>query len=255
MIHTEKETSYPTPKRYESDLHTLARHLRLATANKRHKAYYIGRDEPVITPPGFHGPNVWPNLPEGEFREPATEYFGDTSQLGRTIWEILIEGLGHSPATVETFSKRPIIQMKLIRYPSQSVTRFGQFGVGPHTDFGGVTVLLQQPGAHGLEVWHEKKEEWVQIPAIEDVLVINVGDMLMKWSGGNYKSAKHRVINKTTEGDGERISVATFWHGDVEATNPFNPNDPNKDTVGDLLIRRFGKQFSLDVAKTAVKVS
>jgi len=146
--------------------------------------------------------------------------------------------------------------MKMIRYPPQGLTKAGQFGVGPHTDFGGVTVLLQQAGREGLEVWHAKKEEWVSIPAPEDVMVINVGDMLMNWSGGEYKSAKHRVINKA-EGDGERISIATFWHGDVEATNPFNPNDPSKETVGDLLVKRFGKQFSLDAATAAkaVKVS
>jgi isopenicillin N synthase-like dioxygenase len=156
---------------------------------------------------------------------------------------------------MEKFAKRPIIQMKLIRYPPQNMARAGQFGIGPHTDFGGVTVLLQQPNGHGLEVWHEKKNEWVEIPAIEDVFVINVGDMLQRWSGGIYKSAKHRVINKTTESNGERISIATFWHGDVEATNPFNPNDQSKDTVGSLLVKRFGKQYSLDITAEAVQVS
>jgi isopenicillin N synthase-like dioxygenase len=131
--------------------------------------------------------------------------------------------------------------MKIIRYSPLSATRTGQFGVGPHTDFGGVTVLLQQPGKEGLEVWQEGKEAWLPVPSIEDVYVINCGDMIQKWSGSQYKRAKHRVINK---GDTERLSCATFWHGDFGATNPLNPNDPSKDTVGKLLLKQFGNQFS-----------
>jgi len=72
-------------------------------------------------------------------------------------------------------------------------------------------------------------------------LQVNMGDMIQKWSGGQYRSAKHRVIYK---GEGERLSCATFWHGDLEATNPLNPDDPSKDTVAKLLVKRFKSQFS-----------
>ena len=141
---------------------------------------------------------------------------------------------------MEAFAKQPMVPMKMIRYPPQSTTLPGQFGVGAHNDFGGVTVLLQQPGKDGLEVYHN--EEWIPVQALEDIYVINCGDMLMRWSGGQYKSAKHRVINKA---DSEcRLSCATFFHGDLFATNPLNPADPNKDTVGQLLVKRFRKQFS-----------
>jgi len=44
------------------------------------------------------------------------------------------------------------------------------------------------------------------------------------------------------------FSCATFWHGDVHATNPLNPDDPNKETVGQLCIKRFHDQFSLSKA-------
>ncbi|PKY04097.1 2OG-Fe(II) oxygenase [Aspergillus campestris IBT 28561] len=206
------------------------------------EAFYIGREEPVVEPPGFHGPNVWPDLPQDQFKQPISEYYEQTSQLGKIIWEILLQGLGFSTTLMEGFTKRPIIMMKMIRYPSTGATLPGQFGVGAHNDFGGVTVLLQQPEREGLEVWHEESEDWLPVPSIEDVLVINCGDMIQKWSDGVYKSARHRVINKA---DLERFSCATFWHGDFSATNPLNPNDPNKDTVGQLLLRRFGSQFSL----------
>lgn len=101
----------------------------------------------------FYGPNVWPNVPEEEFRGPVWEYYQKTSQLGKTIWEILLRGLGHSTDVMTAVAKRPLVQIKLIRYPPTSATLPGQFGVGAHNDFGGVTVLLHQPGKVGLEVW------------------------------------------------------------------------------------------------------
>lgn len=66
--------------------------------------------------------------------------------------------------------------------------------------------------------------------------------MVAKWSGGRFKSAKHRVTHKI---DSERLSCATFWHGDSTATNPLNPDDPDRSTVGKLLLNRFRNQFTL----------
>jgi isopenicillin N synthase-like dioxygenase len=206
------------------------------------KSFYIGQEDKVVEPPGFHGPNLWPNLTEEKFHGPVWEHYEATMKLGQTIWEILLQGLGYPPNLLAAFAKRPIVMMKMIRYPPANKTLEGQFGVGAHSDFGGVTVLLQQAGREGLEVWVESKQAWLAVPSIKDVYVINMGDMIQKWSGGEFQSARHRVINKSND---ERLSCATFWHGDFSATNPLNPNDPNKETVGQLLIKRFGNQFSL----------
>jgi len=216
------------------------------------QAYYIGRHDDEVSHSGFYGPNVWPpQLPDEQFRTPVWAYYEATRKLGEIIWEILLQGLGHPVSLMEEFAKKPMVVMKMIRYPPLRSTLPGQFGVGPHSDFGGVTVLLQQAGKHGLEVWHEGMGKWVPVKAIEDVYVINCGDMIMKWSGGRYKSAKHRVINKAD--DEARLSCATFFHGDIFATNPLNPEDPNKETVGQLLVKRFRSQFSFhDALKTEV---
>lgn len=189
---------------------------------------------------------MWPApalLPSAQFRAPVWAYYEATRDLGATIWEILLQGLGHPTSLMEAFAKKPMVVMKMIRYPPQAATLPGQFGVGAHTDFGGVTILLQEPERHGLEVWHEGMEAWVPVQAVENVYVINCGDMIMKWSGGRYKSARHRVINKAE--NQSRLSCATFFHGDAFATNPLNPDDPAKETVSQLLFKRFEKQFSL----------
>ncbi|KAK3988692.1 hypothetical protein QBC44DRAFT_309159 [Cladorrhinum sp. PSN332] len=206
------------------------------------ECFFMAREEPVVSYSGFHGPNIWPSsLPDSDFRGPASEYYEQTQQLGRRIWSILLEGLGQPASLVEAFAKKPIVPMKMIRYPPKQAVRPGQFGIGAHTDFGGVTVLFQQPGKDGLEVWHEGREEWIEVPALEDVYVINCGDMIQRWSGGAYKSARHRVINKAK---GERLSCATFWHGDIDATNPMNAGAGDEETVGQLIIKRFRTQYS-----------
>lgn len=90
----------------------------------------------------------------------------------------LVIGLGYPVEMLEVFAKRPIVQMKNIRYPPMKDAVEGQFGVGAHTDFGGVTVLLQQAGKEGLEVFDTdagEAGEWLSVPAIEDVYVINMG--------------------------------------------------------------------------------
>ncbi|EDU47081.1 2OG-Fe II oxygenase [Pyrenophora tritici-repentis] len=206
------------------------------------ECFFVGRDDPNIELAGIFGPNIWPSLPASSFSDPITQYYDLTSVLGKTLWSILLEGLSQPPETVEKFSKRPIVPMKMIRYPPATTVQAGQYGIGAHTDFGGVTILFQQPGKDGLEVWVEDRQAWIEVPALEDVYVINCGDMIQRWSDGVYKSAKHRVINKVE--NGERMSCATFWHGDVRATNPLNPLDKDRETVGMLLAKRLGGQYS-----------
>ncbi|KAI1194820.1 putative 2OG-Fe(II) oxygenase family oxidoreductase [Nemania serpens] len=207
------------------------------------ECFFIGREDAEVEMNGFYGPNVWPSLPDKDFREPVTSYYEKTRMLGKTLWSILIEGLGQPATLVDKFAQRPIVPMKMIRYPPHSTVGEGQLGIGAHNDFGGITILYQQPGKNGLEVWHEGRERWIDVPALEDVFVINCGDMVQRWSGGVYKSIRHRVINKV---DGQRLSCATFWHGDVHATNPLRKDDLDTETVGQLLVKRFRTQYSID---------
>ncbi|KAJ4286159.1 hypothetical protein N0V90_013508 [Kalmusia sp. IMI 367209] len=207
------------------------------------ECFSIGQEDPVIEFSGLFGPNVWPNLPEHDFHIPVWAYYQQTRELGRIIWSILLEGLGQSASLVDKFAKRPVVPMKMIRYPSHSTVQQGQLGIGANTDFGGVTILFQQPGKDGLEVWHNDRGEWIEVPTLGDVYTINCGEMVQRWSDGVYKSAKHRVINGV---DGERLSCATFWHGGIHATNPLKPNDTNKETVGQLLLKHFREQYSIE---------
>ena len=121
-----------------------------------------------------------------------------------------------------------------------------QFGVGPHTDFGVLTVLCQDD-VGGLQV-QDAAGEWVNAPPIPGTLVINVGDLLARWTNDVYRSTPHRVVNSSGT---ERLSLVLAY--DPEPLTMIDPRalfgadvetsyDPV--TCGDYLIRRFAKSFA-----------
>jgi isopenicillin N synthase-like dioxygenase len=71
--------------------------------------------------------------------------------------------------------------------------RPGQWRIGPHSDFGTITVLDRQPGLGGLQVGLEDGT-WVDAPWVPGSLVVNCGDLLTAWSNGRWRSAPHRVL-------------------------------------------------------------
>jgi isopenicillin N synthase-like dioxygenase len=87
------------------------------------------------------------------------------------------------------------------------------FPVADHTDFGCVSIILQEPGTTGLEVYYPPSQTWVSVPVVENAFVINMGDMMQKYTGGYYRSARHRVL---TNRDKHRHSVAFFLNGNLK---------------------------------------
>ena len=156
---------------------------------------------------------------------------------------MLAIGLGHDPSVLETFTKEPVMNLKLLHYPPHTSKDERQFGAGAHTDFGTLTILLQQPRKHGLQVYHAPTDEWLSVPAVEDVFVINMGDLIQKWTDGQYSSTLHRVINAA---DGDRYSVPCFFHGDLSATNPFKAGQSGGETVEEHIRRKFDQSYGLE---------
>ena len=110
-------------------------------------------------------------------------------------------------------------------YPPIAVTGApepGQFRIGPHTDFGTVTILDREPGKGGLQVWTED-DGWEDAPFVADAFTINTGDLLARWSGDRWKSNRHRVLPPQAEApDEDLVSLVYFYEADrdtvVEAT-------------------------------------
>ena len=85
--------------------------------------------------------------------------------------------------------------------------------VADHTDFGFVSILLQEASTSGLEVFYPPTSSWVPVPVFPEGFVINMGDMMQKYSGGYYRSARHRVLTNRNK---HRHSVAFFLNGNLK---------------------------------------
>lgn len=169
-------------------------------------------DHPLVvagTP--MHGPNTWPDL-DG-FRPPVEAFYAAC----RTLTEQLLAGmalsLGLDEDAFRPFHETPIATMRLLRYPPVQPDQVeGQLGAGAHTDWGAITVLAQDD-AGGLEV-QLADGRWVPVPPQTDAFVVNVGDLLARWTNARYRSTRHRVLNPVGR---ERYSAVFFMDLDHHA--------------------------------------
>jgi isopenicillin N synthase-like dioxygenase len=81
--------------------------------------------------------------------------------------------------------------MRIIK-TSASETRTVEQVAGAHTDFGSLTVLFNNIG--GLQVLLSKEEGWKWVPPRKDCAIINLGDAMVSFTEGFFKSATHRVV-------------------------------------------------------------
>ena len=110
------------------------------------------------------------------------------------------------------FSKRytddPLAQLGMFHYPPHPASKDGHevWGVIKHTDFGILTILLQDD-VGGLQV-ETKDGTWIEVPPIPGSFVVNLGDMMEIWTNGAFKAGPHRVKVSTTK---HRFSVVMFY--------------------------------------------
>lgn len=152
------------------------------------------------------GPNVWPeNLPG--FRESVYGYYEAVHQLGQTLFRAFEMTLGLPQGWFDDKITKPMGQLRLIYYPSQDgPIDPDQIGIGAHTDYECFTLLLQDE-VGGLQVGN-RQGEWIKATPIPGAIIINIGDMLMRWTNGEFVSTPHRVINNSGR---ERVSFPFFF--------------------------------------------
>jgi isopenicillin N synthase-like dioxygenase len=211
------------------------------------ESYEIGVDLPltdrdVAAGLPLHGPNRWPA--ECSWLKAASEaYFGQAAALGRRLLQVCAVSLDMPPDYFLQFCTKPMVQMRLFHYPPQPPMSEEQaFGVAPHTDYGMITLLLQDP-VGGLEL-RKRDGEWIAAPHVPGTLVINIGDLFQRWTNDIYVSNPHRVVNLSGR---ERYSIPVFFNLDYNAEVSCLPTCQTPDRParypaiksGDYLLGRF----------------
>ena len=194
----------------------------------------------------LRGSNSWPDfMPYLE--DKAMNFFVSADNLARNLLRGFALGLNLEQEFFLKKCSRPLSRASLVYYPSQSEDLgSNQFGVSSHTDFGVLTVLCQD-SIGGLQI-QDLNGDWFHAPPIKDTIIINVADLLSRWTAGEYKSTPHRVVNQSGK---ERLSIVLAFDPDpetvIDSRDVFGEDHPllqEPITCGDYLIWRFEKAFA-----------
>jgi isopenicillin N synthase-like dioxygenase len=175
----------------------------------------IGRelspDHPWIKAKVRHqGPNQWPSEPAG-FREQMERYLDRMVNLGKHLMRCVALSLELPENWFDNGMAEYMATLRLLHYPPHPQNAaFNQLGAGAHTDWGSITMLLQDD-CGGLEV-QNADGEWIRATPIRGTFVVNLGDMIQRWTNDLYKSTMHRVLNNMSGRD--RYSVPVFLNPD-----------------------------------------
>lgn len=176
------------------------------------EGFYIGEDLPEDHPRVLaglfnQGPNQWPaGLPQ--FRPAMEAYAAQQMALAIRLMGAMARALGLPPGTFDAFCQDPMSNLRLLHYPPQPPNpQPGEKGCGAHTDWGCLTLLMQDD-AGGLQV--QVGQDWIPAPPVPGTFVVNIGDMFARWTNDRYRSTLHRVVNISGR---DRYSMPFFFEG------------------------------------------
>lgn len=183
------------------------------------ESFYCGMDYPddhpyVVAGYQTYGHNQWPAaLPDAPAQCQA--YIRELLALSRRLMQLLALSLSLPEHWFDATSASPMVTLRMIRYPVHPAEADERtFGAGAHTDWGALTLLAQD--AHGgLEV-QMPDGQWVAATPMPGCFVVNLGDMIPRWTNGLYHSNPHRVRNQHS-GGAPRYSIPFFYEPDYFA--------------------------------------
>ena len=204
---------------------SLSLSLGLAPANRMHdffEAFNIGAavsDFPGLDLPESDYPeNVWP-AEAPEFRAAVSAYFDEASRVARTLTSMFSDALGLPQGFFERYTDHSLDVLRMNNYalePGGLELDGDLTGMGEHTDYGIVTVLWADQVA-GLQVLG-RDGGWHDVSPDDGALLINLGDLMARWTNERWMSTLHRVKPPIVDGTIRRRRSAAFFHdGNIDA--------------------------------------
>lgn len=178
------------------------------------EGFYCGKnyapDHPfVVAKYQNYGLNQWPHTEVPETEAFCQAYIDAMMGLSERIMQLLALSLNLPEHYFDECCINPMVTLRMLRYPAHPKDAAADtFGAGAHTDWGSITILAQDD-LGGLEVCMPDGV-WVSAPPIADTFVVNLGDLIPRWTNGLYKSNPHRVRNLYSNGK-SRYSIPFFY--------------------------------------------
>ncbi|MFC1433386.1 isopenicillin N synthase family dioxygenase [Streptacidiphilus sp. N1-3] len=192
------------------------------------ESWTVGADQPIGDPEidaFWFQPNRWPEAEAPALRKAVEDYLARMRVVADEVLRLLGAALGQDPTFFTDHTAHPSYTLNINWYPGTGVVgepQPGQFRIGPHTDFGTVTLLDRQQGKGGLQVYIAPEDGgigWEDAPYDPDALTVNIGDLMARWTGDRWKSGRHRVLPPSPEAPEEDLmSLVYFYECDVHTT-------------------------------------
>jgi isopenicillin N synthase-like dioxygenase len=159
------------------------------------------------------GRSAWPDeaaLPG--FTSIMKEQTQKKVRLAKTLCRALALSLDLPEDYLVDFHDRMGCIHSLNYYPATPPGAEPQWGFSPHSDYGSFTILVQDRNG-GLQA-RNADGDWIEIPPVPGTFVVNVGDLLQRWTNDVYISSLHRVLNR---GRDARMSISFFVYANPRA--------------------------------------
>jgi isopenicillin N synthase-like dioxygenase len=182
-----------------------------ATRPNYNESFFIshdrGADHPdVLAGVPLRGRNQWP-AGHDRMRATMVRYFAALDALGGRLLPVLARALDLPPGYFAPFfADEAHINLRFLHYPPQDTDDDEQFGQGPHTDNSFLTILAREE-VPGLAV-RLPGGEWLAPPVIPETFLVNLGNVMKRWSNDRFLSTPHGVLNDSGR---DRYSIAFFY--------------------------------------------
>ena len=179
-----------------------------------HRAAFAHLPEAALS----YAPNILPDSPPG-FGDTLVEVYRGFEGVAADMYRLFAVALDMPEDHFAPLIRRHFSILGLHHYPPlDAPPEPGQLRTGAHTDFGAMTILAMTDAVGGLEA-QLPDGRWAPVQPRPGALVINLGDMMQRWTNDAWASTLHRVVNPPglREAASRRLSVGFFVHPDYDA--------------------------------------
>jgi isopenicillin N synthase-like dioxygenase len=202
-----------------------------ATRPNFNESFFISHDRAadhpdVVAGTPLRGRNQWPQG-HAAMRAAMVRYFTTLQRVGERLLPVMARALDMPDEYfAPMFAGEAHINLRFLHYPPQESDDPEQFGQGPHTDNSFLTMLARED-TPGLAV-RLPSGEWLAPPVIPGTFLVNLGNVMKRWSNDRFLSTPHGVLNDSGR---DRYSIAFFYSPTPDAvieclpscTGPDNP--------------------------------
>lgn len=156
-------------------------------------------------------PNVWPDMIPG-FEKAIRAYYRAMEDLSLALMRLFALGLDLDEHWFDRKIDKHISAFQLSHYPEQiEAPKEGQLRASAHSDWGSLTILKAEDKPGGLEVFTQAGA-WQPVPIVPGTFIVNIGDLMARWTNDRWVSTLHRVVNPPREFATSRRLSLVFFH-------------------------------------------